>query len=149
MDTVDPRTRSRMMAGIRGRDTTPERVVRSFLHRSGLRFRVYDSSLPCRPDIVLRRFNVVVFVHGCFWHLHSGCPNCKFPGGSLVRREFWRKKLTANRARDLRCVNELVASGWRVAVVWECVTRNPLRHRGALPKLVRWIRGGRTLLELP
>jgi DNA mismatch endonuclease, patch repair protein len=132
-DVVDAPTRSRMMASIRGRDTKPERVVRCFLHREGLRFRLHGRDLPGRPDIVLPRRRSIVFVHGCFWHRHSGC---RFAATPKTRRQFWKVKLTANVARDARNMKLLAASGWRVFVVWECEVDSSAR----LGRLVRAIR---------
>jgi len=120
MDVVDVATRSRMMSGIRGKNTRPELVVRSLLHAEGFRFRLHRKDLPGSPDIVLSKFRTVILVHGCFWHLHSGCRLAKLPASNA---EFWSQKLENNRARDLRKTDELLASGWRVLVVWECATR--------------------------
>lgn len=105
------------MAGIRGKDTSPERIVRSFLHRAGLRFRTHGPDLPGRPDVVLPRWNTVIFVHGCFWHRH---PECRFAATPRSNRRFWLAKFRANIARDERNLKELKADGWRVFTVWEC-----------------------------
>jgi DNA mismatch endonuclease (patch repair protein) len=122
-DVVSPQRRSQIMAGIGRRNTAPEKLVRSLLHRLGYRFRLHARSLPGRPDIVLRRYRLAVFVHGCYWHLHRGCPAGRLPTGN---REFWRKKLTGNRARDRRNERELIAAGWRVVTIWECeIERSP------------------------
>jgi DNA mismatch endonuclease, patch repair protein len=109
-----------MMSGIRGRDTSPERIVRRYLHRAGFRFRLHVRDLPGCPDIVLPKYGTVVFVHGCFWHQHSGCRYAYMPKSN---REFWRTKLSGNRDRDLRHARELEILGWQVIVVWECQTR--------------------------
>jgi len=119
VDIVSPERRSRMMAGIKGRDTTPERIVRSHLHRAGLRFRLHGRPLPGRPDVVLSKWRAVVFVHGCFWHRHSGCPRAKTPS---TNRAFWLRKFRENVARDARNVVALRKLGWRVYIVWECRT---------------------------
>jgi DNA mismatch endonuclease (patch repair protein) len=105
------------MSRIRGKDTKPEMVVRSLLHRMGYRFRLHGKGLPGRPDIVLARHKTVVFVHGCFWHRHRGCRNCTTP---THRREWWLKKLEGNAARDSRHQTALKELGWRVLVIWEC-----------------------------
>lgn len=120
-DVVDQQTRSRMMAGIKGRDTKPELAVRSYLHAAGLRFRLHDKHLPGRPDIVLRRYRTVVFVHGCFWHRHPGCRYATVPAS---RQEFWSSKFASNVERDRRDVASLEELGWRVITVWECETRS-------------------------
>lgn len=113
--------RRRIMRRVRGRDTGPELAVRRFLHRAGYRFRLHDRRLPGSPDLVLRRHRTVVFVHGCFWHRHRGCRRTTTP---KTRREFWRRKFTANVARDAAAVRALETLGWRVVVVWECRTRS-------------------------
>lgn len=116
-DIVTPETRSRMMSGIRGRDTRPELAVRRYLHSRGLRYRLHVPDLPGRPDIVLRRHRTVVLVHGCFWHRHAGCRYAYTPKS---RPEFWLPKLEGNAARDARNQERLRDLGWRVEVVWEC-----------------------------
>lgn len=116
-DIVTPETRSRMMSGIRGRDTQPELTVRRYLHDAGFRYRLHVSTLPGRPDIVLPRLRAVVFVHGCFWHRHQGCALAYRPKS---REEFWEAKLTGNAQRDLRHEERLRDLGWHVFVVWEC-----------------------------
>lgn len=115
-DVVDRATRSRMMAGIRGRDTNPEMLVRRFLHARGFRFRLHDRRLPGRPDLVLPKWGTVVFVHGCFWH-HHRCDRFVWPKS---RPEFWRAKIEGNVERDRRNERKLRRDGWRVIVVWEC-----------------------------
>jgi len=118
-DIVDSATRSRMMSGIRGRNTKPEILIRSQLHRQGFRFRLHLRDLPGKPDIVLPRYNAVIFVHGCFWHGHD-CPLFKLP---KTREEFWRNKIERNQANDQKAKESLLAKGWRVGVVWECALR--------------------------
>ena len=116
MDIVDRATRSRMMAGIRSSDTGPERVVRRHLHRAGLRFRLHVS-LPGKPDIVLPKFRTALFVHGCFWHRHSGC---KFSTTPATNKHFWQEKFAANIDRDTAVKRKLRSLGWRVHVIWTC-----------------------------
>jgi DNA mismatch endonuclease, patch repair protein len=113
--------RSRNMSAIKGKNTTPELRVRSFLHRSGFRYRLHQKDLPGRPDIVLPRHRVVLFVHGCFWHSHS----CRW--GAVVpktRAQFWADKRGETVARDLRNRTTLAEDGWSVGVVWECETKS-------------------------
>ena len=136
-DIVDSATRSRMMSGIRGKDTKPEMVVRRFLHRKGFRARLHDRRLPGRPDIVLPKYRTVVEVRGCFWHRHSGCPFAYMPTSN---RAFWMAKLDGNVARDVRNERALAEAGWRTLVVWECEVNRP----GILTSLVRLIRRGRS-----
>ena len=116
-DIVGREQRSRMMAGIKGKNTRPERFVRSFLHRNGFRFRLHAKGLPGRPDIILPRYRAVVMVHGCFWHRH---PGCRFAYTPKSNTEFWLGKFAENTARDRKVVEALRQSGWRVFTVWEC-----------------------------
>ncbi|MEI6333621.1 MAG: very short patch repair endonuclease [Methylococcaceae bacterium] len=116
VDVVDTATRSRMMAGIKGKNTQPERLVRSLLHRQGFRFRLNVRELPGKPDIVLPRYHAVIFVNGCFWHGHD-CARFKWP---KTRTDFWRHKIEGNRANDQKVTEALLATGWRVGIVWEC-----------------------------
>ena len=117
-DVVDKETRSRMMSGIRGKNTKPELIVRSFLHRAGLRFRLH-AKLPGRPDLVFPKYRTVVFVHGCFWHRHENCRFTTFPSSNV---EFWKLKFDANVKRDKDAKAALRKLGWTVLVVWSCQT---------------------------
>lgn len=116
MDVVDAATRSRMMAGIRGKDTKPELIVRSFLHRAGLRFRLH-AKLPGKPDLVLPKYRTAVFVHGCFWHRHESCRYATTPANNAA---FWQQKFAANVERDAKVKQQLEEQGWHVLVVWSC-----------------------------
>lgn len=116
-DIVDRVTRSRMMSGIRSRNTRPEVLVRSLLHCEGFRFRLNGVRLTGRPDIVLPVWNSVVFVHGCFWHRHA---NCKLSYTPKSNREFWTRKFETNVSRDATVTRALRAQGWRVFTVWSC-----------------------------
>jgi DNA mismatch endonuclease, patch repair protein len=120
-DIVDQKTRSRMMSGIKGKDTKPEIAVRRFLHRQGFRYRLHASELSGKPDIVLPKYRTAIFVHGCFWHQH---PNCPFAAVPQTNKAFWRKKLAANVERDKKAIDTLRKQGWRVLIVWECETRS-------------------------
>ncbi|MVW88848.1 DNA mismatch endonuclease Vsr [Pseudomonas sp. PB101] len=122
MDIVSKEVRSRMMAGIRGSDTSPEIKVRRMLHRYGFRYRLHQRNLPGRPDLVLSRYRVCIFVHGCFWHRHPGCRYATTP---RTNDEFWRTKFDQNVARDAKNKESLLASGWRVFELWECGIRGP------------------------
>ena len=122
-----------MMSGIRGKNTKPELLVRSGLHREGLRFRLDARDLPGRPDIVLPRWKAVVFVHGCFWHRHAGCRYCYTP---KTRVDFWKGKFAANVRRDREVSETLLAECWKVYVLWECDI-SPRR----IARLARAIRG--------
>jgi DNA mismatch endonuclease (patch repair protein) len=134
-DPLNRAERSALMSRIRGADTGPERAVRSALHRAGLRFRLHSRDLPGRPDIVLPRHGVIVFVHGCFWHRH-GCTLASMPS---TRRRFWEEKFERNVARDARNARALRRLGWRVYTVWEGALRNATVRERALAALVRRI----------
>src|SRR6056297_3949176 len=123
-DVVDSKTRSRMMSGIKGKHTRPERIVRSGLHNLGFRFRLHARNLPGSPDLVLKRHSAVIFVHGCYWHRHEGCRYATTPS---TRKEFWLAKFQANVERDRRTRQALLDAGWRVFVVWECALRRDPR----------------------
>lgn len=118
-DNVNAATRSRMMSAIRGRDTMPELIVRKYLHRAGLRFRLGGAGLPGRPDIVLPRYRVALFVHGCFWHRHEGC---RFATTPKTNADFWNAKFAQNLRRDTVSEGKLRAFGWLPMVIWECET---------------------------
>lgn len=126
MDHLTPERRSWNMSRITGADTKPELIVRSMLHRMGLRFRLHRRDLPGKPDIVLPKHRTVVFVHGCFWHRH---PRCRFANTPKSRIDFWTKKFEGTIRRDRQKSRELRRLGWRVLTVWECETRNPARLR--------------------
>ena len=119
MDRYTKADRSRLMSSVRARDTQPEIIVRSTLHRLGFRFRLHRADLPGKPDIVLPRLGKVIFVHGCFWHQHQGCPKAKRP---QTNPEFWNAKLDRNIARDLENYAGLASQSWESFVIWECET---------------------------
>ncbi|NQW50978.1 MAG: DNA mismatch endonuclease Vsr [Rhodospirillales bacterium] len=144
-DIVDRATRSRMMAGIRGRDTKPEIRLRVAMHAAGFRFRLHVATLPGKPDLVFPRFRAVVFVQGCFWHRHQGCPACTIPASNA---EFWSRKFEENVARDARNVTALRATGWRVATVWECAVRR-MSDKELSDAVGNWLGGARSSLLLP
>ncbi|TAM13380.1 MAG: DNA mismatch endonuclease Vsr [Pandoraea sp.] len=118
-DVVSPEVRSRMMSGIRGKNTRPEWAVRRALHARGFRYRLHVRDLPGCPDIVLPRHRAVVFVHGCFWHGHD-CPLFRWP---KTRADFWQTKIGRNQSNDQKHLAAVRAAGWRVAIVWECALR--------------------------
>lgn len=125
MDVVDQHTRSRMMAGIKGKDTKPELIIRKALFKRGYRYRLHTKELPGRPDIVLKKYNAVIFINGCFWHGHK-CHLFKWP---KTRPEFWKHKITENCSRDAKNLKHLQESGYRCLIVWEC----SLKGRQKLP----------------
>jgi DNA mismatch endonuclease, patch repair protein len=137
VDVVDKKTRSRMMSGIRGRNTQPEHIVRRALHARGYRFRLHDRTLPGCPDLVFPRYRSVIFVHGCFWHRHL-CRIFKWPS---TNRKFWRDKIEGNASRDLLAIRALRKGGWRVLVVWECSIRHSSSHKvlKAMDRVESWL----------
>ena len=142
MDIWSIEKRSAVMARIRGRDTKPELIVRSLLHRSGVRFSLRRKDLPGKPDIVLPKHGAVIFVHGCFWHRHKGCKVATMPKS---HEAFWRAKFEANVARDRRHLRDLKKAGWKVLVVWECeVMRDPF---AVLAKVLKMIRPAQAALD--
>jgi DNA mismatch endonuclease (patch repair protein) len=134
-DVMSPEKRSALMSRIRGRDTKPELQIRKALWHAGLRFRLNVQSLPGRPDIVLPRWGAVIFVHGCFWHRHEGCPLFRLPS---TRTSFWNEKLARNRVRDEQATSSLAAAGWRILTIWECALRASPAEAGRL--CVGWVR---------
>lgn len=122
-DVVDAETRSRMMSGIRGRNTKPEMIVRHLLHRKGFRYRLHVSSMPGKPDLVMPRHRAVVLVNGCFWHGHD-CHLFKWPS---TRPGWWRAKIDRTRETDREAFAALKADGWRIAIVWECALKGRTR----------------------
>jgi DNA mismatch endonuclease (patch repair protein) len=122
MDVFTKLKRSEVMSAIRGKDTGPERTVRSIVHGLGYRYRLNVRDLPGSPDLVLPRLDTVIFVHGCFWHRHSGCRYATIPA---TRKRFWQDKFDANTARDRRVTGRLRRLGWSVLTVWECQLKRP------------------------
>lgn len=144
-DIVDQQTRSRMMSGIRGKNTKPELALRRALHARGFRFRLHSGKVHGRPDLVLPKHGAVVFVHGCFWHRHEGCRYTTTPAN---RPEFWQAKFDANVARDSAVRTKLLEDGWRVATVWECALRKPEKVSATTDRLVAWLLAGTVGMEI-
>lgn len=130
VDIVTPEVRSRMMSGIRSKNTRPEMTVRRGLHAAGFRFRLHDRNLPGTPDMTFPKWKAVVFVHGCFWHGHH-CYLFRMPA---TRQEFWRSKIERNQVNDRNHTHELESAGWRIGIVWECVLRG--REKQPLEQVV-------------
>jgi DNA mismatch endonuclease (patch repair protein) len=120
-DHLTQKERSENMGRIRNKDTMPERVVRSLLHRMGYRFRLHKTDLPGNPDLVLPRYRTVVMVHGCYWHRHTDCPRGQ--STPTTNKDFWKTKFDKNQCRDQWVEQALTALGWKVMVVWECETK--------------------------
>lgn len=144
-DIVDQQTRSRMMAGIRGKNTKPELLLRRALHARGFRFRIHSSKVHGRPDIVLPKHRAVIFVHGCFWHRHEGC---RYTTSPSTRPEFWQAKFESNVARDIAVRTVLLSDGWRVATVWECAVRKSTEVSAAVNLLHAWLHSGDSILDI-
>jgi len=123
VDIVSKETRSKMMSGIRGKDTKPELVIRKPLFARGFRYRLHDKRLPGKPDLVFPKYKAVIFIHGCFWHGHD-CHLFKWP---KTRPEFWKKKINRNIAVDKRNYIALSTEGWRILTVWECAIKGKER----------------------
>lgn len=146
-DTVDKKTRSRMMAAVKGKNTSIEIALRRALFALGYRYRLHGRTLPGRPDIVLPKHNAAIFIHGCFWHGHDDCQAFCLP---KTRKAFWRKKIERNKERDLESVAALAESGWRVMTVWECAMRRGKTAETVrvAEKVDRWLRGNRKKGEI-
>ncbi|WP_081759046.1 very short patch repair endonuclease [Thioalkalivibrio sp. HK1] len=144
-DTVDLKTRSRIMASVGGKNSKAERTLRRFLHAKGFRYILHDRRLPGTPDIVFPRYRAICFVHGCFWHRH---PDCKHASTPSTRREFWDAKFRQNVERDRRNRYILLEMGWRVSVVWECALgkgkKNDAHARRIARALGDWLQGSKT-----
>lgn len=132
-DNLTPAQRRACMQAVKGRDTTPERVVRSMMHRLGGRFTLRRKDLPGKPDIVMPARGTVVFVHGCFWHGHTCARGKRKP---ITNAVYWQAKIERNQNRDRRSVAALRRSGWRVLVVWECETRKPAQLERRLTRFL-------------
>ena len=145
-DVVSAEVRSRMMAGIRGKNTKPEMIIRRGLHARGFRYRLHDKRLPGKPDLVLPRHRAVIFVHGCFWHGHD-CHLFKWP---KTRNEFWKKKIERNRQVDSSAMAALRHSGWRYCSVWECAIKGRMKlpEHQVIRKLEVWLLSSTKSVEL-
>lgn len=145
-DNVSPETRSRMMAGIRGKDTKPEMILRRSLHALGFRFLLHDARLPGKPDLVFPRYRAVIFAHGCFWHGHD-CHLFRWPS---TRQDFWHTKINRNIEVDVRTQALLAEDNWRRCIVWECALKG--RTRRPMEELIRecadWLKGPELTLEI-
>ncbi|HEY3277413.1 MAG TPA: very short patch repair endonuclease [Syntrophorhabdaceae bacterium] len=124
MDRLSPDKRSSNMAAVRGKNTSPELTVRRLLHAMGYRFRLHAKKLPGKPDIVLAKYKICIFVHGCFWHQHAGCKRATVPG---THKKFWEDKFRQNIERDAKIQKELENSGWHIIIIWECETKTPTK----------------------
>jgi len=145
-DILTPPKRSQLMARIRSKNTKPELLIRKGLHRMGFRYVLHDRRLVGKPDLVLPKWNAVIFIHGCFWHGHD-CDLYRLP---KTATDFWEAKVAANRIRDQHCVDALRGTGWRVLTIWECALKGK-RNLGLDSILVRaaeWVRSDRSADEI-
>jgi DNA mismatch endonuclease, patch repair protein len=134
LDRFSSADRSRIMGLVRSTDTGPEITLRKILHSMGFRFSLHRSDLPGKPDLVLPKWKVVLFVNGCFWHQHSGCLRAVRPQSNVA---FWNRKLDRNVARDRENIRSLRAAGWRVKTVWECQVKDSTVFRRNLDQFIR------------
>ncbi len=133
-DKFTPEKRREIMSRVRGKDTKPEKLVRSLLHNMGYRFRLHRKDLPGKPDIVLPKHHKVVFVHGCFWHGHEECRRAARPA---TNAEFWNKKIDGNIKRDAQKLEELKATGWHALTIWQCELRDLEALRGKIDRFLK------------
>lgn len=134
------------MSGIRGKNTKPELLVRSLLFKAGYRFRLHRIDIPGKPDVVMPGRRIAIFIHGCFWHRHQDCTLARLPKSNA---EFWKAKLSGNERRDQAKYCELANLGWRVLVIWECVTRRQQDIDRLMASMTQWIDSGCSFAELP
>ena len=139
--------RSKNMAAIKGRNTRPEMLVRRALHTAGFRYRLHVANLPGKPDLLFPKYKAVIFVQGCFWHQHQ-CAMFHWP---KTRTEWWKQKISSNRAHDEAVQDKLRELGWRVLLVWECALKG--KKKLPLPqltnKITNWLQNGSSFAELP
>lgn len=145
-DVHDSKTRSRNMAAIKGKNTKPELLIRSALHKEGFRFRLHRKELPGKPDLVLPKYNAVIFINGCFWHGHD-CPMYRWPA---TRQEFWREKISRTKQRDQNNLATLQDANWRIATIWECALKGKLKLNFpfTVSKLTEWLCSDSNTLEI-
>lgn len=145
-DVVDSKTRSRMMSGIRGKDTEPELIIRKKLHALGFRYKLHDKKLPGKPDMVFPKYKAVIFVNGCFWHGHN-CHLFKWPSS---REEFWRNKITRTQEKDKENIEKLLQGGWRILQIWECAIKG--KERLSIDEIIEktafWLKSSQLELDI-
>jgi DNA mismatch endonuclease (patch repair protein) len=145
-DVVNKITRSRMMAGIKGKDTQPELIIRKRLHALGFRYNLHDTKLPGKPDLVFPKYKAVIFVNGCFWHGHN-CYLFKWPSSN---DDFWQKKITRTIEKDKENISQLENSGWRILQIWECAIKG--RERRSISEVIlltsNWLKSGSVFSEI-
>ena len=136
-DKLNPEQRHYCMSRVKSADTRPEILVRKYLHSKGFRYSLHKKSLPGCPDIVLKRYHTVIFVNGCFWHVHPGCKYSVIPA---TNRTFWIEKFEKNKERDARNISLLEELGWHVIIVWECELKKDVRENNLrkVEKIIRY-----------
>ncbi|ORL48569.1 very short patch repair endonuclease [Pseudomonas putida] len=146
VDIVDAVTRSRMMSGIKGKNTSPELIIRKALHARGFRFRIHTAHLPGKPDLILPKFKAAIFVHGCFWHGH----NCRYFKPPKTRTDFWMGKIEKNKVRDAMQIAKLNEAGWRTLIIWECAIRKMKSENSTslIDTVTAWLSQNSTSREL-
>ena len=146
VDVVDVATRSRMMSGIQGKNTSPELLIRKALHARGFRFRIHAKHLPGKPDLLLPKYKAAVFIHGCFWHGHA----CRYFKVPQTRPEFWLEKIAKNQIRDGLQESALREMGWRILIVWECAVRSMKREKSPLlvDLIANWLINGSEYFQI-
>lgn len=134
------------MSAVKNKNTSPEMRVRRLLYANGYRYRLHSKHVKGKPDIVIKKYNALIFIHGCFWHYH-GCRKTNIPQDN---RNFWKEKLEKNKARDRRVVDELMQNGWRILIIWECALRgkNKLQDQECLDQIKNWIKGTEPYAEI-
>lgn len=132
VDVHEPEVRSYNMSQIKSKDTKPEMIVRRFLHSQGFRYRLHDENLPGKPDLVLKKYNTVIFIHGCFWHKHR---DCKYFVPPKTRTQWWLDKINKNVKNDSLSYEKLKEAGWNIIIVWECELK-PKKREESLKKLL-------------
>lgn len=146
-DIVSPETRSRMMSGIRGKDTKPEITIRKALFARGFRYRLHDKKLPGKPDLSFPRYRSVILVHGCFWHQH----NCRLFKWPKSNQEFWRNKIQSNSERDKKHRLDLTNKNWRILTIWECSLKGKSKDEkvNLIDSIEEWLLTGQNNKEIP
>ncbi len=138
--------RSKNMAAIKEKDTKPELLIRKALHAKGFRYRLHDKKLPGKPDLVLKKYNAVIFIHGCFWHKHD-CHLFKWPS---TREEFWKLKINQNAERDRKITKEIIMLGYRLLIIWECSIKGKNKHDfyTILSEIDNWLNSDENFKEI-
>ncbi len=149
MDILSAEVRHKNMSHIRSKDTKPEKLIRSALHRAGFRYRICDKRYPGKPDIVLPKYYAVIFINGCFWHAHQNCKYFVFPKSNSA---FWRKKFKRNKERDAENIKYYQEKCWRICIIWECAIRGKNAGRkieNAVDEVILWLEeSGKPFLEI-